>query len=181
MAVADRTQQLHALLAGESPVESAALRPIRADIRRAISDRQALEEDILQGNGKVQQLEEALQSAERRISFLEERIMTTQAPPVVPVPGTICGPALSETSLLSVEDASPDGINCWRECIAALEGEIRRKSLRALELHQKVHGLENQMRQQLQANDDNVNGVHQTLQCILDRLDEVPSSVTCWG
>merc|ERR1719272_997181 len=73
----------------------------------------------------------------------------------------------SDVSFMSTEDMAPDGASCWRECVAALEGEIRRKSQLALELHHRVHGLETQLWNQLQATDDRMGSMHSSLRHIL--------------
>lgn len=60
--------------------------------------------------------------------------------------------------------AEPSESVVWRECITALEGEIRRKSAHSLELHRRVHALESQLQQQMQANDDSIESVKSTLE-----------------
>ncbi|CAE8711264.1 unnamed protein product, partial [Polarella glacialis] len=40
-----------------------------------------------------------------------------------------------------------------RDCIAVLEGDLRRKSAHCLALHRRVHSLEAELQQQLQADD----------------------------
>eukprot|EP00933_Yihiella_yeosuensis_P049574 TRINITY_DN4660_c0_g1_i1.p1 TRINITY_DN4660_c0_g1~~TRINITY_DN4660_c0_g1_i1.p1 ORF type:complete len:355 (+),score=95.85 TRINITY_DN4660_c0_g1_i1:56-1120(+) len=51
----------------------------------------------------------------------------------------------------------------WRECISALEGELRRKSAHSLELHRRVHALEAELQHQLQVNDECIDAVKSTL------------------
>merc|ERR1719272_1361203 len=76
----------------------------------------------------------------------------------------------SDVSFMSVEDMVPDGASCWKECAAALEGEIRRKSQLALELHHRVHGLETQLQRQQQATDERLASMHSSLEFVLGRL-----------
>merc|ERR1719356_2308917 len=117
-------------------------------IRKAISRKQALRDEVHEQQEEVRRLTEALQCANQRVADLEMKA----------VPGFGGGGAHLEGA---VEDGTGDSV--WRECVTALEGELRRKSLRAVELHRRVHWLESQLGQQLQVNDDRVAGVQTAL------------------
>lgn len=174
LAIADRNRQIAALTSGDAPGSEAAA--LRADIRKAIADKQSLQEDMVRQANEMQALDEAFRRPDARVQELEACLgfqsadkfgestsrYGTSALPVV-------GPS-SDASFLSTEDAALDGASCWRECVAALEGEIRRKSQLALELHHRVHTLENQLHQQLQATDDRVETMHSSLRYVLDQL-----------
>lgn len=166
LAIAERNRQLAALASGDEPGSEAAA--LRAEIRRAIADRQSLQEEMKRQAREMQSLDEAclgLQGAEK----LGEGAGRHGAPaPPAAAPS-------SDASFVSTEEAGPDGASCWRECVAALEGEIRRKSQLALELHHRVHALESQLHQQLQATDDRVETLHSSLKYIADQLVAYPA------
>jgi len=63
----------------------------------------------------------------------------------------------------------PAESSIWKESIAALEGELKRKSAHGLELHRRVHELEQDLQLQLKFNDQRVDDVKKALENTLSR------------
>lgn len=139
---------------------------LKEELPRAVAEKRALESEALDRASDLQRLEDEVRGTERVMTKLEDQL-TRQA----------LGSSSCSTSLVSTEvfKDGDDSINCWKESAILLEGEIRRKASRALELHHRVHRLEAELRRQLQANEDNVTCVATALQNTWQALQAIPS------
>lgn len=128
-------------------------------IRTAVARKHVFRIEMQKQEDDTTVLNEAISRANRRIGELEAKVTAMGGA------GSSLG---SSASAGSSEDGATDSV--WRECVNSLEGELRRKSARAVELHKRVAWLEEQLGQQLQANDDRCASVHAALREVLEEL-----------
>eukprot|EP00747_Dinoflagellata_sp_TGD_P197062 gnl/TRDRNA2_/TRDRNA2_67997_c0_seq1.p1 gnl/TRDRNA2_/TRDRNA2_67997_c0~~gnl/TRDRNA2_/TRDRNA2_67997_c0_seq1.p1 ORF type:complete len:284 (+),score=65.15 gnl/TRDRNA2_/TRDRNA2_67997_c0_seq1:92-943(+) len=162
--IATRDQELEALrVSGGRPYpdDDDAVAAALQDVQQAAAHRAALEAEAVERGEELRCLEEELRKAERQAADLEEK--NAQHPML------LC----CSTSLVWTEEAASDSV--WRECIQGLEAENRRKASVALELHGRVHELEEQLRSQLQVNDSRVRSLHELLSDVWDRIKDLPT------
>eukprot|EP00929_Paragymnodinium_shiwhaense_P020182 TRINITY_DN13528_c0_g1_i4.p1 TRINITY_DN13528_c0_g1~~TRINITY_DN13528_c0_g1_i4.p1 ORF type:complete len:320 (+),score=64.16 TRINITY_DN13528_c0_g1_i4:192-1151(+) len=153
---ADMDALVHTAAAGNP--EAATL---MQDICSAAAKKQALEGEAREHVQAIEQLEEASRNADDRLAELEARVLNMEHEEVR------ARSAGAETS----EDAAARE-SVWREPLAHLEGELRRKSARALDLHRRVHWLEEQLGRQLDENEQRAQKTHEALRTILAVLPD---------
>mmetsp|Transcript_53638 Transcript_53638/g.166503 ORF Transcript_53638/g.166503 Transcript_53638/m.166503 type:complete len:247 (+) Transcript_53638:107-847(+) len=154
--IAARDAALAALPRGDS--EAAAL---CVGICREVARRRELQRDVRECAGGVQDLREALRRSRQRYKEFE-----------APRRQQLFGSLSADTGLNAAASLGEDATETvWRECVAALEGEIRRKSARALELQRTVSRMEAELQQQLEANDSRIQAAHQVLQATLRKAE----------
>jgi hypothetical protein len=165
-AIAERQNQISKCKPLDEPGSEHTI--LRANIGRAIADKQSLQEEVQEGMARVQRLEEAKQRADFRVRELEDRALVQNAG----CASSCAAPAtasISDSSLFSIEEV-PDGYSCWRDYAATLEEDVHRKAQVALDLHHRVHSLEGQLHRQIQSVDEQVSCTQKSLELILERM-----------
>lgn len=172
-AVSARDLELQTMLGGASAAPNGELAALVEDIRSAIHKKQSFQAEAREHEDAILRLTESLEQTNRRVAELDEKVRTGA--------GTIDGshgniarpsdPAIpgGASPGSSADDGAVDG--AWRDTIGSLEGELRRKSMRALELRRRVHWLETQLGQQLQANEQRAAVARASLEEVLARME----------
>lgn len=147
----------NSLLAPTSPAVGDDVLLLRRELQRMKNEKAKLAEDVERREREALRLEEAVRQAEEKTVELEERIRAigNRSPS-------------SCTTEDPGADAKPESY--WKERVDALELDLRRRTARSLELHQRVFGLEAQLRRQLQDNDDRVEDIQASLAEIKHRV-----------
>jgi len=151
-----------------------------SSICRAVAKRRTLQHEAKERAEEIHDLEEVLLLRNNRHRTTDLPLESNHAAAtgldsssLLTGGGGGCGamPSLWGSPCSSGDEAT-EGV--WRECTAALEGELRRKSARVLELHQSVHSLETRLQEQLELHDKQLDMVQKALQGAVEA-----GSVTC--
>lgn len=85
-------------------------------------------------------------------------------------------PSQDQASAKDAEASPPESESIWRECVAALEGEIRRKTAAGHNLQRRIHVLEAELQEQLEVADGALDSVQSLLESSLKVLEVFPTS-----
>jgi hypothetical protein len=143
-----------------------------SSICRAVARKQALQQEARERAEEIHDLEEVLLHRNGRHRTTDLPLESTHTAAAVLDSSSLlmgggCGggggmlPSLWGSPCSSGDEAT-EGV--WRECTAALEGELRRKSARVLQLHQNVHSLEARLQEQLELHDKQLDMAQRALQ-----------------
>lgn len=127
---------------------------LKREVDRLMQEKEKLTNEVLQREERARELEVKVRAADDRAAELEERVRSLDER---------SSPSSSPTEDPHGE-SKPDSY--WRDRAEMLELDLRRRTQRALELHQRVFWLENQLRKQLQENDDRVGDIQASLKDI---------------
>lgn len=171
--VAARDLELQSMLGGVTGMSNSSggeLAALIEDIRSAIHKRHSLRAEARDHESSIQRLAESLERANRRVTDLDEKVVRRrdEADQLPKTNDESCTDVV-RTSENANENGDDGGI--WRDTISSLEGELRRKSIRALELRRRVHWLETQLGQQLEVNEQRTTVARAALEDVLARMD----------
>lgn len=160
-AVAAREGELAQIFASDQAM-SAEVCSLCDEVRSAIAKQHAALSQRSGQQEELHRLSNTLGQANARICELESK--------VVPSSDLYLQSVRADSVANDADDDSPADAS-GREQLAALEGELRRKSMRVLELRRRVHALETQLGEQLQSNADLVSVVEAGLQDAIARFE----------
>lgn len=145
-------------------VERQKLNVMVDSVHELIASKHALLEETHIHELTMRKLADELQAADLRMEQLERQAQSVG----IVIPDTFyCQVDASNLTSEGFASEHISQVGVWHESADALEGELRRKSARALAVQGRVHRLEEQLREQLQSNDGKIDGVYGMLQSLV--------------